>query len=75
MLEMLTPLLLGFLTISRAVGVPRSVKTVPKLTVSVEKESFTPGDESMSSRIHDIRIKPIMAKAVNSRERVFSIKR
>ena len=49
MYDMETPFLLGLRTMSRAVGVPISVNTVSKLTVSREKVSTAEGDVVMSS--------------------------
>ncbi len=46
-------------------GVVRSVKTVPKLTVSVENESVAEGESVKSSLMHDTDIKPKNAASVN----------
>ena len=62
---MLTPFLLRLQTIRRAVGVPRSVKTVSKFTVSREKVSNADGDVVMLSSMHDVIRKFIEIKLIS----------
>jgi len=71
--DILTPFLLRLEITRRAVGDPTSVKTVPKFTVSVEKESVISGFVSISSLMHELAIKPNSAMNVNNRERIFFI--
>lgn len=69
--EMLTPFLSGLNTRRRAVGVPRSVNTVSKLTVSVEKRSLTDDDVVKSSEMQDCTItETSIANMANRRYRI-----
>lgn len=63
--DMRTPFLLRLNTFNRAVGVPRSVKTVPKLTVSVENASVADEESVKSSLIHEVDIKPNITSGIN----------
>ena len=47
-------------------GVPKSVNTVPKLKVSVEKVSVADGESVKSSFMQDEMIKPTTAAKVNN---------
>lgn len=52
------PFFARFATTRRAVGVPKSVKTVSKLTVSLEKESTSVGEELNESLMQDVPHNP-----------------
>ena len=70
---MLMPFLAGFFTMSRAVGVPRSVNTVSKFTVSREKASTSADEVVIPSSIHDTAIKPISPMSVIIKKRIVFI--
>ena len=57
--EITIPLEARLDTTSLAVGVPRSVNTVSKFTVSREKVNISDEDVEIESLIHDETIKPI----------------
>ncbi len=71
--EMTIPFFARFATISRAVGVPRSVKTVSKLTVSREKVSMSLGDVETASLIQEMAVKPIHHMIVIKNKKAFFI--
>ena len=64
--EIFTPFLLLLKTMSLAVGVVRSVNTVPKLTVSREKERVASGESVKSSLMHDEIQRPKIMQIINN---------
>ena len=67
---MFTDFLARLYTFRRAVGVPRSVNTVSKLSVSVENDSMSDDDVVKSSSMHDVTIKPTKPNSVKSKKRI-----
>ena len=65
--EISTPFLLLLNTIRRAVGVPKSVNTVSKFTVSREKARIADEEVVIPSEIQDGSIKPRMVTRVKMR--------
>ena len=78
MLDIFTDFLALLYTFRRAVGVPRSVNTVSKLTVSAEKDSVADGEVVKSSEIQPTRAGTsiaIKAKASRSLNFLMPLKR